>query len=74
MEYYIKMRSIIGRKCRFSTTLEKKINISKHHFQKSDKKLYEMGVSGFKIGSGECNNYPLIEFISKFKKPITGVV
>ena len=29
-----------------------------------------MGVSGFKIGSGECNNYPLIEFISKFKKPI----
>ena len=29
-----------------------------------------MGVSAFKIGSGECNNYPLIDFISKYKKPI----
>ena len=27
-----------------------------------------MGVSGFKIGSGECN-FPLIDFISKYKKP-----
>lgn len=34
------------------------------------KKLYDMGVSGFKIGSGECNNFPMIDFISKFKKPI----
>ena len=33
-------------------------------------KLNEIGVSLFKIGSGECNNYPLIEKISKFKKPI----
>ena len=24
----------------------------------------------FKIGSGECNNYPLIELISSFKKPM----
>ena len=29
-----------------------------------------MGVNGFKIGSGECNNLPLIDFISKYKKPI----
>ncbi len=34
------------------------------------KRLYDMGVSGFKIGSGECNNFPMIDFISKFKKPI----
>ena len=33
-------------------------------------RLNEIGVSLFKIGSGECNNYPLIEKISKFKKPI----
>ena len=24
----------------------------------------------FKIGSGECNNYPLVEYICKQKKPI----
>jgi N-acetylneuraminate synthase len=29
-----------------------------------------MNVPAFKIGSGECNNYPLIEHICKFKKPI----
>ena len=32
--------------------------------------LEEFNVKAFKIGSGECNNYPLIEYISKFKKPI----
>ena len=33
-------------------------------------KLYDLGVDAFKIGSGECNNYPLIDIISSFKKPI----
>ncbi|MDB4184316.1 N-acetylneuraminate synthase family protein [Alphaproteobacteria bacterium] len=33
-------------------------------------RLVKYGVSAFKIGSGECNNYPLIEYISKFSKPI----
>jgi N-acetylneuraminate synthase len=33
-------------------------------------RLISMNVEAFKIGSGECNNYPLIEYISKFKKPI----
>jgi len=33
-------------------------------------KLEEMGVVAYKIGSGECNNYPLIEHIAKFGKPI----
>ena len=33
-------------------------------------RLEAMGVCGYKIGSGECNNYPLIEHIAAFKKPI----
>lgn len=33
-------------------------------------RLRKMGVSAFKIGSGECNNYPLIEHIAKFGKPV----
>lgn len=33
-------------------------------------RLEKMGVSAYKIGSGECNNYPLIEHIALFGKPI----
>lgn len=33
-------------------------------------RLEEIGVSAFKIGSGECNNYPLIEHIAQYGKPI----
>jgi len=33
-------------------------------------RLEKMGVSAYKIGSGECNNYPLIEHIASFGKPI----
>ena len=33
-------------------------------------RLFEMGVEAFKIGSGECNNYPLVEHIAKFGKPV----
>ena len=33
-------------------------------------RLNRMGVSAFKIGSGECNNYPLIEHIANFGKPM----
>jgi N-acetylneuraminate synthase len=29
-----------------------------------------MQVSGYKVGSGECNNYPLIKHIAAFGKPI----
>ncbi len=32
--------------------------------------LEEMDISAYKIGSGECNNYPLIEHIASFGKPI----
>jgi N-acetylneuraminate synthase len=33
-------------------------------------RLERMGVSAYKIGSGECNNYPLIEHIAAFGKPM----
>lgn len=33
-------------------------------------RLAAMDVSAFKIGSGECNNYPLVEHIASFKKPV----
>lgn len=33
-------------------------------------RLESMGVSAYKIGSGECNNYPLIEHIARYNKPI----
>ncbi len=33
-------------------------------------RLEKMNVPAYKIGSGECNNYPLIEHIADFGKPI----
>lgn len=33
-------------------------------------RLNAMCVPGFKIGSGECNNYPLLDHIARFGKPI----
>ena len=33
-------------------------------------RLEKMGVSAFKIGSGECNNYPLLSYIAEFGKPV----
>ena len=33
-------------------------------------RLHRMNVAAYKIGSGECNNYPLIEHIARFKKPV----
>lgn len=32
-------------------------------------RLESFGVKAYKIGSGECNNYPLLELIASFKKP-----
>jgi N-acetylneuraminate synthase len=32
--------------------------------------LEEMNVDAYKIGSGECNNYPLVKHIASFGKPI----
>ena len=33
-------------------------------------RLERMKVSAYKIGSGECNNYPLLEHIAQFGKPV----
>jgi N-acetylneuraminate synthase len=33
-------------------------------------RLERMGVVGYKIGSGECNNYPLLKHVAGFGKPI----
>ena len=47
-----------------------KIFISTPFSRAAADRLERMGVCGYKIGSGECNNYPLIEHIASFKKPI----
>jgi sialic acid synthase SpsE len=33
-------------------------------------RLHKWNVPAYKIGSGECNNYPLIEHIASFSKPV----
>jgi sialic acid synthase SpsE len=33
-------------------------------------RLERMGVQAYKIGSGECNNYPLVRHIASFGKPV----
>lgn len=33
-------------------------------------RLQSMDVAAYKIGSGECNNYPLLEHIARFGKPV----
>ncbi len=49
---------------------KKMIYLSTPFSREAADRLNIMGVKAFKIGSGECNNYPLIEHICKFKKPI----
>ncbi len=49
---------------------KKMIFISTPFSREASNRLNKMNVPAFKIGSGECNNYPLIEHICKFKKPI----
>ena len=46
------------------------IFISTPFSREAANRLNKLKVPAFKIGSGECNNYPLIEHICKFKKPI----
>ena len=38
--------------------------------RKAVDRLVKFKVKGFKIGSGECNNYPLVDYIASFGKPI----
>ncbi|MCB0423143.1 MAG: N-acetylneuraminate synthase [Mangrovimonas sp.] len=46
------------------------IFISTPFSRKAAIRLEKMGVSAYKIGSGECNNYPLLEHIASFNKPV----
>lgn len=46
------------------------IFISTPFSRKAVDRLERMGVSSYKIGSGECNNYPLIEYVASFGKPM----
>jgi sialic acid synthase SpsE len=46
------------------------IYISTPFSRKAADFLNDIGVPGFKIGSGECNHVPLIRHITKFGKPI----
>ncbi len=47
-----------------------KIFISTPFSRAASERLKKMNVPAFKIGSGECNNYPLISHIAEFGKPI----
>ena len=49
---------------------KKKIFLSTPFSRKAVDRLIKFKVSAFKIGSGECNNLPLVNYIAKFKKPI----
>ena len=46
------------------------IFISTPFSKESVNRLIKFGVPAFKIGSGECNNYPLVKYIASFGKPI----
>ena len=46
------------------------IFISTPFSRKAVDRLVRFNVPAFKIGSGECNNYPLVEYIAQHKKPI----
>jgi sialic acid synthase SpsE len=47
-----------------------KIFISTPFSRAAADRLESMNVCGYKIGSGECNNYPLIAHIANFGKPV----
>ncbi|MCA0131971.1 N-acetylneuraminate synthase [Winogradskyella alexanderae] len=46
------------------------IFISTPFSRAASNRLNKMNVAAYKIGSGECNNYPLLEHIAKFGKPV----
>lgn len=49
---------------------KKKIFISTPFSKAAVDRLVKFKIPAFKIGSGECNNFELIKYICKFKKPI----
>lgn len=46
------------------------IFISTPFSRAASERLEKMNVVAYKIGSGECNNYPLLEHIASFGKPV----
>lgn len=48
----------------------KSIFISTPFSREAANRLIRFNVPAYKIGSGECNNYPLVKHIAKAKKPI----
>ena len=52
--------------------IEKKnaIFLSTPFSRKATDRLVKFKVKAFKIGSGECNNYPLVDYIASFGKPV----
>ena len=49
---------------------KKKIFISTPFSRAAADRLGKFNIRAFKIGSGECNNHFLVDYICKFKKPI----
>ena len=47
-----------------------KVYFSTPFSRKAVDRLERFNVPLYKIGSGECNNYPLVEYIAKKKKPV----
>ncbi len=70
----------IMERCALSEKEEKKLKsyveekgaifISTPFSRAAAERLERMGVCAYKIGSGECNNYPLIEHVAAFGKPM----
>ena len=70
----------IMERCALSETDERKLQrhvesqgmifISTPFSRAAADRLQTMGVPGYKIGSGECNNYPLLKHIASFGKPM----
>jgi len=46
------------------------IFISTPFSRKAVDRLVKFDIPAFKIGSGECNNYPLVKYIARFGKPV----
>ena len=67
-------------RCALSEEVEKKLKqkvedlgmifLSTPFSRAAANRLEAMNVCAYKIGSGECNNYPLVEHIASFGKPI----
>ena len=58
------------RRTKDHTELRGMIYLSTPFSRAAADRLESMGVKAYKIGSGECNNYPLIKHIAGFGKPV----